>query len=188
MVDLEMYLCLCGYYLVFICRADAAPAWAGAGGPTAEAGGCGSVSAHRAEVLRRRLVYLTLGSHQKPRVSLNLFGYTTLTLCLYYTRLVLLYRWRLIVCSYFNLLNGIVVSLGGVATNFCMGVNESEIWHAVSNCWTAFQHGVISSTCNSCKVSGVYRALAMIHICACTYSQLLIHSSVESFLQSKKST
>lgn len=55
---------------------------------------------------------------QSPRVSLNSFDYTTFTIHLYYACLVLLYRWRLIVCSYFNLINNTTISLSGVATNF----------------------------------------------------------------------
>lgn len=102
---------------------------------------------------------------QMPRVSLNLYDYTTLTVRLYYTCLVLLYRWRLTVSSYFNLIDSITISLSGVAVNFFIGVNESEIWHAVSSCWIAFQHGVTSSTCNSCKVSGVWRAFADTYLC-----------------------
>lgn len=64
--------------------------------------------------------------HSK-RVSLNLFDYTAFTIHSYYICLALLYRWRLIVCSYFNLINNITISVSGVATNFFIGVNESEI-------------------------------------------------------------
>lgn len=179
-----MYLCLHGYYWVFICWADAAPAWAGTGV-------CGSRSTRRAcGYYGGRCCISPLAPipapQRKPWFSLNLVDYTTLTIRLYYACRVPFYRWRLIVYSYFNLINNITISPSGVATNFFMDVNESEIWHAVSNDWTVFQHGVISSICNSCEVSDVYRALEMIHICLHTNSHLLICSSVDSFLQSKK--
>lgn len=72
------------------------------------------------EKLRRRVVYLNpwLPSLLCSKVSLSLFDYTTFTMCSYYTCLVLLYRWRLIACSYFNHINNITISLSGVATSW----------------------------------------------------------------------
>lgn len=64
---------------------------------------------------------------RKPWFSLNLVDYTTLTIRLYYACRVPFYRWRHIVYSYFNLINNITISPSGVATNFFMDVNESEI-------------------------------------------------------------